>query len=155
MSAPVGSGTLNIFQKFLFQLNFFGLPIGVAVHQPKEGSEEGDDTDDPGDAEEESSQAKHTLGSTGQPAVHLLGVDLQLADNAGLEIPADGENEKHVSKVQDQSEQVDDRGKVLAEKALETSGHREPRSSSNCSRSNRSNEVSGLTSNLSLSEEKK
>ena len=70
--------------------------MSLTVHQAKEGSEEGDDTDDPGDTEEEGSQAKHALGSTGEHAVLLLGVDLQEADNASLERPADGENKKHV-----------------------------------------------------------
>ena len=83
--------------------------MGLAVQQPKVGSKEGDDTDDPGDTEEEGSQAKHALGSTGEHAVLLLGVDLQEADNASPERPAHGENEKHVSKVQVQLEEVDDR----------------------------------------------
>ena len=35
LSAPVGSGALNVLQKFLFQLDFLGLPMAINNNYPE------------------------------------------------------------------------------------------------------------------------
>ena len=45
---------MEVFKNFVVQLHFLSMEVGHTISKPKEGPEECDDTDDPGDVEEKS-----------------------------------------------------------------------------------------------------
>ena len=63
VSVPIGSAAMKSLQKLWIQLKFFSVPMSHAVSKPKEGSEESNDADNPGDGEQESSESENHLGN--------------------------------------------------------------------------------------------
>ena len=63
VSVPIRSAATKVLQEFRIQLKFFSVPMGHAVSEPKEGSEECNDTNDPGYREKESSKSENHLGN--------------------------------------------------------------------------------------------
>ena len=61
---PIRSAATKVLQELWIQLKFFSVPMSHAVSKPKEGSEEGNDTNDPGDGEQESPESENHLANS-------------------------------------------------------------------------------------------
>ena len=64
VSVPIGSAATKVLQELWIQLKFFSVPMGHAVSEPKEGSEESNDANDPGDREQESPESENHLANS-------------------------------------------------------------------------------------------